>query len=415
MNRIYVFLVFLGACGGAPPLADPRGTAPPPAPQSPAMIADAQPAIAALRASKFDEARQLASQALTKDAHNSRAAVVRALATYQASGHALIASLTEVIDKGETLRSLDHQAGRAAWVSFLGALESVDRDLTIASADKEFSMELCLACWEHDWNRNGRVDERDRKLFEIEVDDKGEELPDGDPRRHPTFRFDAGDIEWALAMVSFQRAAVEVVLGYGWSELDKLFAWNIFSKDKPAPITIKLIDKERISHARALILAGLYHAEACRELYLAEKDDDREWVPNPEQMSHPVPLPMDRTIYARWQGVLRDVRVLLTSEEGIPLRGIMGLADDRAAKLMPDAYIDIGAMLSQPKDIVIDLGDLSETTQNVEHVLRGVLGNGYKTAMTPSQLVMRLREMKADLERGSDTVDKKLRYLLWLN
>ncbi len=379
------------------------------------MIADAKPAVAALQASKFDEARQLASQALAKDARNSRAAAVRAIATYQAAGHALIASLSEVIDKGETLKSLDHQAGRAAWLSFLAALESVDRDLMVASADKDFSMELCLACWEHDWNRNGKVDDRDRKLFEIEVDAKGDEIPDGDPRRRPTFRFDAGDIEWALAMVSFQRAGVELVLGYQWSELDKLFQWNIFSKDKPATITIKLMDKDRVRHAHQLILAGLYHAEDCRTLYLAEKDDDREWVPNPEQVNHPVPLPMDVTIYATWAGVLRDVRTLLKSEEGIPLRGMAGLADGKLAQLMPDAYIDLGAMLTQPRDIVIDFGDMSESTQNVERVLRGVLGNGYRAGMTPSKLVQRLRTMKEDLERGSDTVDKKLRYLLWLN
>ncbi|MBL9015359.1 MAG: hypothetical protein JNL83_14340, partial [Myxococcales bacterium] len=284
-----------------------------------------------------------------------------------------------------------------------------------ASADKDFALELCLACWERDWNRNGEVDERDRLLFQIEVDATGEQLPEGDPRRRPTFRFDAGDVAWALAMVSFQRAAVELVLGYQWSELDKLFAWNIFSKDKPATITIKLVDKERVSRAHRLILAGIYHAEACRALYLAEKDDDREWVPNPEQMSHPVPLPMDKTIYATWAGVLRDVRTLLRSEEGIPLRGMAGLANEGMAKLVPDAYIDLGAMLTEPKDIVIDFGDLSESPQNVERVLRGVLGNGYKTSMTPSRLVQRLRAMRDELERGSDTFDKKLRYLLWLN
>jgi len=415
MNRICLLVVFLGACAGAPPPADPRGTAPPAAVQTASMIADAQPAIDALRASRFDEARALATRALDKDARNSRAAAVRALATYQAAGHALITELTAVLDRGDALKSLDHQAGRAAWTQFLAALEAVDRDLLTASADKDFALELCLACWERDWNRNGEVDERDRLLFQIEVDATGEQLPEGDPRRRPTFRFDAGDVAWALAMVSFQRAAVELVLGYQWSELDKLFAWNIFSKDKPATITIKLVDKERVSRAHRLILAGIYHAEACRVLYLAEKDDDREWVPNPEQMSHPVPLPMDKTIYATWAGVLRDVRTLLRSEEGIPLRGMAGLANEGMAKLVPDAYIDLGAMLTEPKDIVIDFGDLSESPQNVERVLRGVLGNGYKTSMTPSRLVQRLRAMRDELERGSDTFDKKLRYLLWLN
>ncbi|HEU4726969.1 MAG TPA: hypothetical protein VFT22_03750 [Kofleriaceae bacterium] len=51
----------------------------------------------------------------------------------------------------------------------------------------------------------------------------------------------------------------------------------------------------------------------------------------------------------------------------------------------------------------------------IEAILRGVLGNGYQPAMTPSPLVGRLDRMKQQIERREDTIDRKLRYLFWLN
>jgi hypothetical protein len=47
--------------------------------------------------------------------------------------------------------------------------------------------------------------------------------------------------------------------------------------------------------------------------------------------------------------------------------------------------------------------------------LRGLIGNGYQTKMRPSPLVARLRGMKDQLDRSEDSLDRKLRYLLWLN
>jgi hypothetical protein len=51
----------------------------------------------------------------------------------------------------------------------------------------------------------------------------------------------------------------------------------------------------------------------------------------------------------------------------------------------------------------------------VEKLLRGVLGKGYAAASKASPLVDRLQRMKRELSMGNDTVERKLRYLLWLN
>jgi len=401
MQRLLVVLAVISCGGPAAPARSPEQ-----------RNADSAPAVAALQASKFEDAAALASTVLTGDPGSSRAAAVRAIATYVVAGHDLVRDLGAIIRSADRFEFFDHAGGRAAWQGFLTRLEAIDRDLAVAAGDPAFSLELCLACWERDWNRNGRIDERDRKLFELEDDGKGGELPAGDPRRRPTFRFDTGDAHWARAMISFQRAFGELVLAYKWSDLDKLL-----HADGPPSLVIALTDKPRVTRARELILAGLDHADRCRAAYLAETDDDREWVPSPRQRSHPMPFEVDAAIYQTWEGVTGDLRRMLNSEEGLALRELARVADDDLASHVPDAYIDLGKLLSQPGDIAIDLSRLmrKQDAATVEQVLRGLLHNGYQTTMKPSPLVGRLRRMKTELDRGEDTFARKLRYLFWLN
>jgi hypothetical protein len=394
--RILVMVVVLG-CGAPTPVRTPEQ-----------RTQDSAAAVDALRGTRFSDAERAAASALALDPHNSRAAAVRAIAAYQQAGSELVRELTAVLDEGDAIKALDHERGRAAWKAFLGKLDAIDRDLAVVAGDPQFSLELCLACWEYDWNRNGHIDERDRKLFEIEVDERGEELPEGDARRRPTFRFDVGDADWARAMIAFQRAFVELVLAYKWSELDSLFSRG------PGRLTIHLADAGRVTRARELVLAGVGFADRARTEYLAETDDDREWVPNPHQKNHPVPLAVDDALYATWAGVTGDVRRLLTSEEGISMRELGGALDPELRRMLPDAYIDLGRMLREPTDIVLEKSD-KDTPENYERVLRGLLGHGYATDMKPSPLVKRLEKMKRELEHGEDRLEKKLRYLLWLN
>jgi hypothetical protein len=367
------------------------------------------PPIAALQASQFEEAGRRATAAIRLDPQNAQAAAVRAIAAYQAAGQALVDGLVQVIERADALHAFDHEDGRRQWRGFLASLDAIDRDLATAAADPGFALELCLACWEHDWNHNGRIDDRDRKLFEIEYDGKGGELADGDPRRRPTFRFDVGDLDWARAMIAFQRAAVEVILAYSWADLDKLFG-----RGDPH-IVLRVIEPDRVRRARAAILAGLDHADRCRAEYLAETDDDREWVPNPRQRSHPMPLDVDARLYDTWAQVTGDVHRLLASEDGLSLREVAQLVDRRIGFLVPDAYVDLGRMLDQPSDIVLDLHDDARPAAHFERILRDLLGHGYRTEMRASALPSRLRRMRDELDHGDDTLERKLRYLLWLN
>jgi len=408
MKRLLLILAVSAACGGAEAPA-----------RSPAQRAtDSAPAVTALQAGNFDDAARQAEAALALDPRNARAAGVHAIATYQHAMHQYVHEIGAIIDAADKLSFFDHTGGRETWQKLLDALAATDRDLAVAAADPGFALELCIACWEHDWNHNGRIDDGDRHLFEIEYDGKGERLPDNDPRRRPTFRFDVGDVEWARAMISFQRALGELVLAYRWSELDRLFE-HMFEQSAEHKIVIHLIDKPRVTRAKELVLAGLDHADRCRTAYLAETDDDREWVPNPRQHSHAVPLDVDAALYSTWADVTGDLRRLLRSDEGISLRELAGAIDRRAALFVPaDAYLDLGRMFGDPTDFTIDF-DFDRggppDAKAVETMLRSLLGNGYHQQMKPSPLVKRLDRMKQELDHGEDTFDRKLRYLLWLN
>lgn len=372
---------------------------------------DTSAAIEALQASRFADARREADAVLAKDARSSQAAAVRAIATYQGAVERLVKELDAIVDAGDLSRALDHQAGRRMWTTFLGALDAIDRDLEIVARDSQFSLELCIACFEIDWNGRGGVDERDRRMLEIEYDGRGGELPDHDARRRPTFRFDVGDAEWGRAMVGFQRAVVNLVLAYDWRALDKLFT----REGDDRRLVIRLADKGRVEKSHELIVFALGRSAAERTAYLAETDDDREWVPNPRQKNHPIPLAVDDALYATWDGVLRDMKDLLASKTGLSFQEIARLIDDDLARLAPAAYLDLGAMLREPKDLVLDVSDDPETPETTERILRGLVGNGYKESMRASPLVGRVRSLISSVDSGQETLEHKLRYLFWFN
>ncbi len=397
MTKSLVIAIALAGCSDAAALPPPR---------TPERIAADAPALDALRAANFDAAFSLAGQQLAIAPQDSEAAAIRAIAGYQQAAATLYVALDVraswwIVDK--VLRD----EAKPALQAFDERLDAIDRDLAVVAADPRFTLELCLACWQSDWNHDGKIDERDRRLFEIERDDKGEALPPNDPRRRPTFKFDVGDALWARAMVSFQRAAAELVLAYRWSDLDK--------SDHSKTVVIHLLSADKVKRARALLLAGLDFSDKTRKAYLAETDDDREWVPNPHQHSHPVPLDADAKLYDTWGGVIGDLRRLVAGDEGISMRELGPLISTELAWLVPDAYIDVGRMLDEPVDIRIETEGHGDKAKEVERVLRGVLGHGYRESMKPSPLVGRIRSIAGELARGGDTLDEKLHYLLWVN
>jgi len=392
--------LFLG-CGAAPTGAERH--------------VQAAPAVSALRDGRFEDATKQAGNTIGKDPQNPEALLVRAITRYRATTTQL------VLDAETTLIGLDAGRINQRYLQTAGAqaeadLAAIEADLAEVDKSPDVSMELCLACWKGiDWTGDGRVNQRDELLLQIETDAHGEPLPEGDPRRTPTFHFDKGDVAWARAFVGFERAALDVVLAYDYTGLDEVLASG---HDRPKHLVLKLVAPERIGAAKERLLEALDQSEAARQAYLAETDDDREWVPNPRQKSHPMPLPVDQALFETWGGVVSDVRHLAKGDEGIALVDIQTLLKGEWEVTGARGFIDIGAMLSRPRDITLDERDielLDKEPTDLGKALAAILGEYYVAEMKPSPLPKRLLRMKGELDAHAEDIEHKLRYLFWLN
>ena len=410
MLRIRIALLLLPLAATA---CDKNGAARPnPSGRATATSAE-KPAIDALVRGDFAAAGNAADQVLKRTPDAARAAAVRAVARYQSAGVALLAraeGMEGIMEGGDAAR-IDREI-RAALETFDRELVAVDADLAIAEADPSFAIEVCLACWRYDWTGDKEINERDERMLEIEYDSRGAELEEGDPRRRPTFRLDHGDVIWARAMISFQRMLAHLGMAYRWSALA-----SGLRGDESRVLRVPLASAGDVKRAGELALTALDHAERCRQAYLAETDDDREWVPNPEQKSHPVPLEVDAALYQTWGGALSDLEGLVRGETGVPLGELLALVPEYRGPTNV-GYVDVGRIFSQPRDIVIDvrgIDDLEKAQANPGPLLKSFFGGLWRETMKPSPIVGRARAARDSLMRGEQTLDRKLRYLFWFN
>lgn len=371
--------------------------------------------LQALQEARFEAAAVEAGKVLETDAENPYARLAAAIARYRAATHQIATDAPTVILGAVQTRGVNHQYLRMALEQFEKDLGLVEDDLAVAARFPDLALDLCVACWEVDWNRDGEVGEGDRALLEIERDENGDELAPDDPRRRPTYRYDHGDVLWARAFVSFQRAVVDVLLAYRWNALDKVLPALLLGMSPT--VTFELAHPERIAAAREALLRGLDLADAARRAYLAESDDEREWVPNPRQKDHPMPLVVDEALYQTWELVLADLKKVFAGEEGLGVADLLQLAEPSESDELPKGYLDLGGMLARPKNIVVDLGQLKRDLddERAEPLLQHLFGEFYVPTMTPSQLPTRLMRMKDEIDRGEESLERKLRYLLWLN
>jgi hypothetical protein len=371
-------------------------------------------AVELLQDGSFADAEKAAAEVLDGDPGNAFARLVSAITRYKTTMHDMWTDVQTIVVGAALVRSFNQRYLRQALEHADDELALVAADLEAAAAEPEVDLELCLACWEIDWNRSGRIDDDDERLMEIELDKHGNPYRLRDPRRRPTFRFDHGDVNWARAFIAFQRAAINLTLAYDWTGLEQILADR-----EPEVIRFELVAPERVAQGRALILDGLDFADRARRDYLAETDDDREWVPNPVQQNHPLPLPVDRQLYDTWEKVIGDLKRLVKGEEGLSVTELAQLGD-HVWDDPPRGYIDIGSMLSDPKDILIDLRPVEDIAgadrrEETEALLHAFFGDYYVRKMKPSPLPRRVKRMKREVDRGQESLERKLRYLFWLN
>ena len=389
-----VSAVIAPACGAAPP---------PPAPRTPQRIADDAPAREALRAGRFDDATALAGQQLALAPRDSEVAAIRAIASYEHAGDDLITAL-DVRHSWFGIDNALRDDARPALIAFADRLDAIDRDLETVAADPQFSLELCLACWHHDWNHDGKLDDRDDQLFEIENDAHGEPLPPDDPRRRPTFRFDVGDALWARGAVRSTR--------------DVNFCSRIAG---PTASMQSATSRRRSTCCRRIASSG--RARCCSPGSISPKLRAARISPRPTTIASGSPTRTSTAIRCRfgsfydWAGVVADLHRLIAGDEGFAMREVGPLISTELAWLAPDAYVDVGRMLDDPTDITLAFDERGDKGKAVVTALRGVLGP--QLSRVDEAVAARRSRIRAaimtQLATGGDTLDKKLRYLMWFN
>ncbi len=365
------------------------------------------PALAALEAGDLARA-----EALLADPGDGgpEALGLRALVTWLIAQRDLAEDARTALLGGAVGGTINERHAFAALDHALEGLDRVDADLAAAQAGGFTLLEVTPARWRVDVDADGSVDEADARLLQVEVDRSGRPLPEGDPRRTPTFLLDRGDVAWARAMVAYQRALLSGLRAYHWGDL----AFALRPDRDVTRVVIRLADPTRVHRAAALIAEGVRHARHARLEYLAETDDDREWVPSPTQTSHAVPLPVDAALYEAWLGILDDSDRLLTGAEGLDLAALAALVDrDLAARI--HGFFDVHAMLSAPGPITLDLRLLGDARSDPQAALRSLLGGAWREVMKPSPLGTRAQKMQREVEAGLEPWTQKLKYLLWLN
>lgn len=131
-----------------------------------------------------------------------------------------------------------------------------------------------------------------------------------------------------------------------------------------------------------------------------------------------MPLPVDQALYDTWGGVLDDMQKLINGDEGIAAADIAMLLKGEVDVSNARGFVNIGAMLNRPKDIVIlerDVQMLDKHPIDLGASLAAILGEYHVAGMKPSGLPKRLARMKGEIDARQEDIEHKLRYLFWLN
>ncbi len=120
-------------------------------------------------------------------------------------------------------------------------------------------------------------------------------------------RFDSADAMWLKGYTHLLSGVLDLLLAYDWRPVWDQCAHVIFLKPEPPPplarflsapersdhwadliaalhnMRLQLVDREGLVHARDEFRAMLSCSRLCWERVLAEKDNDKEWLPSPRQ------------------------------------------------------------------------------------------------------------------------------------
>jgi len=222
--------------------------------------------------------------------------------------------------------------------------DDLDRAAAVLAEVKDPDVKLCLPVGmirlDLDGDGTAGQDETFWKVF-TRVAWRAAKLSN-EQKRFP-IGFDAADVHWMIGYTHLLRAMVEAWLAYdtegffgqtahfffagvelpyeglGVGKSDQGFDINQIA-DAVAAIHLvhfQLADSQRLSRAREHLLAMIDQSRLCWENALAEKDDDREWIPNANQTSL-TPLTVNEERIAAWKRFLDEAEAVLEGDKLLP-------------------------------------------------------------------------------------------------
>ena len=155
---------------------------------------------------------------------------------------------------------------------------------------------------------------------------------------------DGADVHWLRGYCNFLMAMNDMVLAYDQKDLfersahlfyPKVSTPYAFLEEEPPgremwdsrriadviafihSINFELVDADRMRSAHAQLLEMMRQSRISWKLALAEKDNDQEWIPNPEQVSV-IQMQVNQDQVNAWADVIDEAEAVLEGEKLIP-------------------------------------------------------------------------------------------------
>lgn len=191
---------------------------------------------------------------------------------------------------------------------------------------------------------------------------------------------DGADVHWLRGYCHVLMGLMDMILAYEQRDLFERFGHLIFQKadstfkmEDPEEdvnswhylsrkildaiavihlIRFELQDADRMRSAHDHFLQMVQQSRLCWERALAETDNDREWLPNPDQVSV-LQMRVDSQIITAWHSVLDELEAILNGEKLIlDWRNTMGtfISSDKPPTPPKGRGINVKRMFTEPRD-----------------------------------------------------------------
>jgi hypothetical protein len=264
---------------------------------------------------------------------------------------------------------------------------------------------IAPANWQLDLDGDAKIETWERYFFAIPKRGKRPfrvSMPNNTPSYYQdeyqldaSVRVDQSDILWSLSYHYFAEALLETILSY-----------TLNSQDFKAH-AIELVDPAGMKRANRLMVRGFQTSEAMRRTVLAEKDDDHEWIANPNQVNTVFPLPLDAEDFKVWGTALGFVIPLFEGKTLLQFDSNAGGLLGSASRICPNGKgLNVTHFYNQPPRYPLEQLNMEYLSSMCQQIDK---------AHPASGLFAFLQEYgrRAESQQGAGMMF--LRHLLWVN